>query len=100
MANSKLTLSVEAGTIEKAKIYAKRQHISLSKLFTHFVEEITNNDHKNDLLFKKIKETEIPENIKSLTGILKGKAPENFDYKTTKYEYLKEKYGLKQTIGR
>jgi len=37
---------------------------------------------------------EIPDDIKFLTGILKGKYPDDMDYKDMKYEYLKEKYDL------
>jgi len=93
MATTKLTLSIEANTIEKAKNYAKKQRTSLSKLFTNFVNDVAgDNKNEDDLLFKKIKETEISENIKALTGVIK--ASDDFDFKESKYQYLKDKYGV------
>ncbi|MCJ8211272.1 DUF6364 family protein [Mucilaginibacter sp. RS28] len=93
MATTKLTLSIEADTIEKAKKYAKKQHTSLSKLFTNFVNEVAGESkNEDDPLLKKIKETEPSEVVRALTGIIK--MPDNFDVKEAKYQYLKEKYGL------
>jgi hypothetical protein len=37
---------------------------------------------------------EVPEQIKALDGILKGKVPDNINLWDAKYGYLKEKYGL------
>ncbi len=93
MATTKLTLSIEAKTIEKAKQYAKKQHTSLSKLFTNFVNEVAGESkNEDDPLLKKIKEAEISDTVKALTGIIK--LPDDFDFKEAKYQYLKEKYGV------
>ena len=50
--------------------------------------------NKKDPLLEKLKTYVIPDEVKALTGILKGKYPDDMDYKDMKYEYLKEKYGL------
>ncbi|RYY34522.1 MAG: hypothetical protein EOP46_13150 [Sphingobacteriaceae bacterium] len=95
METTKLTLSVKADKIERAKKYAKEHHTSVSKLFDKFLDGIIPAEkEEDDPLLQKLKTMEIPEEIKSLTGILKGKYPDNFDYRDAKYEYLKEKYGL------
>lgn len=95
MAATKLTLSIEADTVDKAKKYALKHHTSVSKLFSDLINEITLKDfNEDDPFLKKLKEIQIPENIKSLTGILKGKVAEDVDLWDAKHEYLKDKYGL------
>ena len=94
MATSKLTLSVQADTIERAKQYARRNHTSLSKIVQTLLNDIAKEEVKEDLLIEKYKNAEFPDWINELTGVLKGKYPEDMDYKDMKYEYLKEKYGL------
>jgi hypothetical protein len=95
MAASKLTLSIDSELIEKAKGYASKHHTSVSKLFSDFVNQMTKSETKEDqLLLDKFAHVEIPEQIKAITGILKGKVPESFELKDAKYEYLKDKYGL------
>ena len=39
--NTKLTLSLDAAVIEKAKIYAKNQNISLSQLVENYLKRLT-----------------------------------------------------------
>ncbi len=86
---------MEPDLIAKAKRYANKHHISVSKLFSDFVNEKVHQEIEDEnIVLKKFEHIEIPENIKKLTGILKGKVPENFDIKQAKYEFLKEKYGL------
>ncbi|MFD1257955.1 DUF6364 family protein [Mucilaginibacter terrae] len=95
MAASKLTLSVEPDLIAKAKRYANKHHISVSKLFSDFVNEKVHQEiNDENPVLKKFEHIELSENIKKLTGILKGKVPEDFDLKEAKHEFLKEKYGL------
>jgi hypothetical protein len=96
MASTKLTLSVEEAFVNKAKRYAAKHKTSLSKLFSEFVNEKITEDQltEEDPFLKKIRAIKISEDIKSLTGILKGKYPDDMDYKDMKYEYLKEKHGL------
>jgi hypothetical protein len=42
-------------------------------------------EKEEDPIKEKYKNTEIPERIKQLTGILKGKYPDDMDYKDMKY---------------
>jgi len=94
MANSKLTLSIEPEYIEMAKSYAAENNISVSKLFKNFIKDVSKKKGTNDPLLEKLKNMEIPDDIKSLTGILKGKYPAGTSYDDMKYEYFKDRYGL------
>jgi hypothetical protein len=89
MAAQKLTLSIEPDVIDKAKLYAKQKHTSISKLVQNYLKDISAKN--TDIL---IPENEIPEDILKLTGILKGKVADDIDIWEAKYEYLKEKYDL------
>jgi len=93
---AKLTLSIEPDKIAKAKRYASRHHTSISKLFSDFISDVTQKDETEveDPFFKKLREIEISDEIKALTGILKGKVPDDINLWDAKYEYLKEKYDL------
>ena len=77
----KLTLKLEQNTIEKAKIYAKLNKTSLSKLIENYLEKVT---HKTEN-----KETITPL-VKSLSGIIK--LPPNFNHKKDYGDYLMGKY--------
>lgn len=44
---TKLTLSVRSSTIAKAKKYAKRHGLSVSKIFEDYISSITNSDKKD-----------------------------------------------------
>jgi len=94
MENTKLTLSVDKDTIQLAKIIASENNVSVSKLFKTLINEVAKKRDKRDTLLEKLKTYEVPDDIKLLTGILKGKYPENMDYKDMKYEYLKTKHDL------
>jgi hypothetical protein len=94
MESTKLTLSVKSDSVPRMKEYAKRKHTSVSKLVQEYFDKIEEQEKKEDPLVEKYKNTEIPEWIQSLTGILKGKYPDDMDYKEMKYEYFKEKYDL------
>lgn len=95
METSKLTLSIKTDKIAKAKKYAEEHHTSVSKLVDQFFDDITKEVKVHDDPFlEKLKQIEIPENIKAITGILKGKVPDDVNLQDLKYEYLKEKYGL------
>ena len=94
MATVKLTLSVDKDTIQTAKRVALESNMSVSKLFKKLMTEVDKKKGKKDSLLEKLKSYEIPDDIKSLTGILKGKFPDDIDYKQIRYEYLKEKYDL------
>jgi hypothetical protein len=90
MAIAKLTLSVNADTIERAKEYARRNHTSLSKVVQNLLDDIA----KEDPLLEKFEDEEISPEILALTGILKGKYPDNVDYREAYREHLSKKHGL------
>jgi len=89
MANTKLTLSMEPEVVYRAKQYAKKRQISLSKLIQDFLENsIENENLKDDPVLN------IPQEIQKLRGILKGPDLSKKQLKQMKLEYLKEKHGL------
>jgi len=90
MAAQKLTLSIAPDVIDKAKEYAKQKHTSISKLVQNYLKDIAKTENKAIVT----PENEIPEDILKLTGILKGKVPDDIDLWDAKYEYLKKKYDL------
>ncbi|WP_462264376.1 DUF6364 family protein [Mucilaginibacter sp.] len=95
MATSKLTLSVDTDIIAKAKKYAAAHQVSISKLFSDFISKTAGKEEvEEDEFLKKVKAIKVSPEIEKITGILKGKVPDDFDYDQAKYEYFKEKYGL------
>jgi hypothetical protein len=94
MAASKLTLSADKDTIRLAKTIASEDNVSVSKLFKTLINEVAKKRKKKDPLLEKYKNVKVSDDILFLTGILKGKYPDDMDYKDMKYEYLKDKYGL------
>lgn len=86
MANTKLTLSMEPEVVYRAKQYAKKRHISLSKLIQDYLDQLSK--------YKPDPDNEIDSDILELTGILKGKIPDDFDLNEARYQYLKSKHGL------
>lgn len=80
--NTKLTLTIEQSTIEKAKKYANKRGRSLSNLIENYLKAITREEDT--------KKTELTPIVKSLKGSFK--APENFDYKKELSKKLTEKY--------
>ncbi len=89
MANTKLTLSMEPEVVYRAKQYAKKRHISLSKLIQDFLENSIESDNLKD-----DPDLNIPKEIEKLRGILKGPDLSKKQLKQIKLEYLKEKHGL------
>ena len=85
MASTKLTLSMEPEIVNRAKQYAKKRQISLSKLIQDYLNEVSRN--------KPEAEDNISADVLSITGILKDKFPNDVDLKEIRYQYLKEKYG-------
>lgn len=89
MATTKLTLSMEPEVVYRAKKYAKKRHISLSRLIQDFLEKsIAGEDSKDDT------KANVPQEIQSLIGALKGPDVSKKHLRQLKYEHLKEKYGL------
>jgi len=77
---------MEPEIVYRAKQYAKRRHISLSKLIQDYLDQLSNSNPEPA--------GNIPQEILDITGILKDKFPEDIDLKEERYQYLKDKYGL------
>jgi hypothetical protein len=78
----KLTLSIHEKTIEKARRISRRRGKSISRIIEDYFNSIAEkNNHKESL-------------VKKSSGILKGKVPANLDWKKTKANYIKKKYGV------
>ena len=79
--NTKLTLTIDHFTIEKAKAYAKGKGRSLSDIIENYLKAITT-------------EQKTTEDFSPLVNSLLGSfiAPESFDYKEELSKALSEKY--------
>ncbi|RDC56830.1 hypothetical protein DU508_06405 [Pedobacter chinensis] len=76
---TKLTLTVEKATIEKAKSYAKRTGRSLSELVGKYLETITLDE-----------KPVISSKLKGIVGAVK--LPDDFDEETAIREYFENKH--------
>ena len=79
--DTKLTLNVDKNVIEKAKVYAKSQKISLSRLIESYLAS---------LISQKSKDIDISPLVESLSGVIE--LDKDFDYKQKYTDYLIEKY--------
>lgn len=79
--NTKLTLSLNHQTIEKAKDYARLNNISLSKMIESYLESLTN-QHNEKQPFTPL--------VESLSGIID--LPADYDYKKEYGNFLTKKY--------
>jgi hypothetical protein len=79
--DSKLTVKLEKGIIEKAKAYARLQKISLSKLIENYLRWITNKPAESE---------EITPLVKSLSGSIQ--LPKGYNHKKSYGTYLVAKY--------
>lgn len=77
---------MEPEVVYRAKLYAKKRNISLSRLIQDYLDQLSK-DKLNP-------ESNIAPEILALTGILKGKVPDDVDLKEMRYQYLKTKYDL------
>ncbi|MCD6598535.1 MAG: hypothetical protein J7L04_12650 [Bacteroidales bacterium] len=80
---TKLTLRLNGKVIERAKVYAKSQKISLSKMIESYLDNLTRKK-END---SKISITPL---VESLSGVID--LPSDFDYKKEYGDFLIEKY--------
>jgi hypothetical protein len=78
--DKKLTLSLDESTIEAAKLYAKSNKISLSKLIESYLNSLSS----------KTKPSEITPLVESLSGVIS--IDDNFDEKEEYSRFLIEKY--------
>jgi len=78
---TKLTLTVEESTIQKAKSYAKNTGRSLSEIIENYLETLTEEHVNKELLSPK---------LKKLVGIVK--LPADFDEKKELRTYFENKH--------
>jgi hypothetical protein len=69
---TKLTLNIDKETIEQAKLYAKKQNLSLSKLIETYLQAITQ---------KQSGEEAVSPLVTQLTGIIPADYNEKLDYR-------------------
>lgn len=79
--DTKLTLKLDEGIIEKAKEYAREKKVSLSSLIENYLEKMISD--KED-------KKRITPLVKSLSGIIE--LPENYDHKKDYTSHLLKKY--------
>jgi len=79
---TKLTLTIDKDTIQKAKEYAAKQGRSLSDIVDSYLKSITSNATSNDSV--------ISPTVQSLMGAFEE--PKNTDYKTSLSKALTDKY--------
>ena len=80
---TKLTLRLNDNVIERAKIYAKNQRISLSKMIESYLDSLTREKDSTE----KIQITPL---VESLSGVIDQS--DSLDYKNDYSDYLSEKY--------
>ena len=78
---TKLTLRLNNQVIERAKIYAKNNQVSLSKMIESYLDHVTKEKDQN---------TSITPLIESLSGVIN--LPDGFDYKKAYRDHLAEKH--------
>ena len=79
--NTKLTIRLNDVVIEQAKIFAKNNSISLSKIIETYLDLLTK---------QKSIDIEITPLVESLSGVVQ--LPDDYDYKKEYTDYLIEKY--------
>lgn len=80
--NTKLTLNLDKGVIEKAKHYASEKKLSLSRIIENYLNSLTSDKTNNDI--------QISPFVKSLSSGIK--IPADYDYKKDRADYLEQKY--------
>lgn len=79
--HSKLTLSLDKKIIERAKKYAKKKNISLSKLIETYLRKASQQEKD---------ERTISPLVKSLSGVIN--VPKDFNHKKAYSDFLSGKY--------
>ena len=80
--DTKLTLKLDSKTIGKVKVYAKKNHQTLSSLVETYFENLTREASEAPASYSPV--------VKQLLG--KVKLPKNFDFKKEYTNYLSKKY--------
>ena len=78
--NTKLTLNIDNNITEEAKLYAKKNKVSLSKLIENYLKSLTK---------KSSDKPPVSPLVQSLTGVISSKTE---DYKKEYVDYLSKKY--------
>jgi hypothetical protein len=79
--NSKLTLKLNTGIINRAKKYAKEHKTSLSKMVESYLDSVTKAEEPGK---------EISPLVRSLSGVID--LPDDYDYRKDYSEYIDRKY--------
>ncbi|MDD4192994.1 MAG: DUF6364 family protein [Mangrovibacterium sp.] len=79
--DTKLTLRLNDSVIERAKVYARNNQVSLSKMIESYLDSVTKEKDK--------KETITPL-VESLSGVIE--LPVDYDYKKEYGDYIINKY--------
>lgn len=77
--NTKLTLNLDKKVIEEAKVYAKSNSVSLSKLVENYLRSVSQQSKKK---------SSVSPLVESLTGIIPNDYNERDDYR----DYIDKKY--------
>jgi hypothetical protein len=77
---TKLTLSIEKKTIERAKALSEKRGKSISRIVEEYLNSITAVNKASA--------------VDKLSGALNKKVPADIEWKKVKENYLKEKYGV------
>jgi hypothetical protein len=80
---TKLTLRLNDNVIERAKLYARSNRISLSKMIESYLDSLTKEKKDEN-------KSPITPLVESLSGVIN--LPSDFDYKKEYSDYLIEKY--------
>lgn len=79
--DSKLTVRLDSDVIERAKSYARRHNVSVSRMIESYLDSVTHT---------KSKDIEITPLVKSLSGVIEINA--DYDLKKDYGDYLSEKH--------
>lgn len=85
--DKKLTLSLNAVVVEKAKVYAKEQGISLSRMIENYLALVAANTES-----KMSDDGEISPLVKKLSGVVDLESTSSLTLKDDYSDYLAEKY--------
>ena len=80
---TKLTLRLNDKVIERAKKYARKRKISLSRMIEAYLDSLTREKSRE-------KETDITPLVESLSGVID--LPSDFDYRKEYRDHLTKKY--------
>ncbi len=82
---TRVNLTIEQDTLDKAKNYASRIGVSISGLVEDYLNKITTTEQSKEI------KTKLFEMVEQLP---KTSYPENYDFQKQYYEDNKEKYGF------